>query len=187
MRLVVTQNITLNGIVEQNEETGEWFTVAGDGDMSDVVEALGRMMSNEDAQLHGRITFEQMRGFWPNQTDDTTGVTDHLNSVDKYVLSSTMDDPQWENSTVLTGDVRDEVRSLKNRPGGNLGVTGSISVCHDLIRADLVDEYRLLVYPVVVGRGRRLFDAPELETRPMKLIDTQRFDSGIVLLAYQPT
>jgi dihydrofolate reductase len=187
MRLVVTQNITLNGIVEQNEETGAWFTVAGDADMSDVVEALGRMMAEEDAQLHGRITFEQMRGFWPNQTGDTTGVTDHLNRVDKYVLSSTMDDPQWENSTVLTGDLRDEVRSLKDRPGGNLGVTGSISVCHDLIRADLVDEYRLLVYSVVVGRGRRLFGGPELETRPMKLIDTQRFDSGIVLLAYQPT
>jgi dihydrofolate reductase len=186
MRLVVTQNITLNGIVEQNEETGEWFTVAGDADMSDVVEALRIMMSDEVAQLHGRITFEQMRGFWPNQTDDTTGVTAHLNSVAKYVLSSTMDDPQWENSTVLTGDLRDEVRSLKDRPGGNLGVTGSISVCHDLIRADLVDEYRLLVYPVVVGRGRRLFEGPELETQPMKLIDTQRFDSGIVLLAYQP-
>src|SRR5664279_2001257 len=86
------------------------------------------------------------------------------------------DDPRWENSTVLTGDLRDEVGSLKGLPGGNLGVTGSISVCHELIRVDLVDEYRLLVYPVVVGQGRRLFDGHGLATRAMELVATQRFE-----------
>ncbi len=186
MKLVITQNITLDGVVEQNDETGAWFTVAGDADMSDVGEALVTMMGQEDAQLHGRITFEQMRGFWPNQTDDTTGVSEHLNRVDKYVLSTTMDDPRWENSTVLTGDLRDEVSSLKGLPGGNLGVTGSISVCHELIRDDLVDEYRLLVYPVVLGQGRRLFEGPGLATRAMELVATHRFESEIILLTYRP-
>ena len=184
MKLVITQNIALDGVVEQNDETGAWFTVAGDADMSDVDDALASMMGEEDAQLHGRITFEQMRGFWPDQTDDTSGVSAHLNRVDKYVLSRSMKDPEWENSTVLTGDLRDEVKTLKDLPGRNLGVTGSISVCHALIQADLVDEYRLLLYPVVVGRGRHLFASVGPTTRPMELVDAQRFESGIILLSY---
>ncbi|MEP7113947.1 MAG: dihydrofolate reductase family protein [Ilumatobacteraceae bacterium] len=187
MRLVITENITLDGVVEQNEQTGEWFNVASGGaDTSDVDEALRQMMSEEDAQLHGRKTFEAMRGFWPNQTDDTTGVADHLNSVDKFVISTTMDDPEWENSTVLSGPLIDEVRSLKQRPGSNLGVTGSISVCRSLIDAGMVDEYRLLLYPVVVGTGRRLFDGDGNATRQLRLVESKSFRSGIVLLRYQP-
>lgn len=188
MRLVVTENITLDGVVEQNEQTGEWFSVASGGaDTSDVEEALRQMMSEEDAQLHGRKTFEAMRGFWPNQTEDTTGVTDHLNSVDKYVISTTMGDPEWEKSTVLNGPLIDEVRSLKELPGSNLGVTGSISVCRSLIDAGMVDEYRLLLHPVVVGTGRRLFEGNGIDTRPLQLVESRSFRSGIVLLRYQPT
>lgn len=187
MRLVITENIALDGVVEQNEQTGEWFSVASGGvDTSDFDEVLRQMMGEEDAQLHGRKTFEAMRGFWPNQTGDTTGVTDHLNSVDKYVISTTMNDPEWENSTVLSGPLIDEVRSLKERPGSNLGVTGSISVCRSLIDAGLVDEYRLLLYPVVVGQGRRLFDASGINRRQLQLVESKPFKSGIVLLRYQP-
>ena len=114
-------------------------------------------------------------------------MTDHLNKVDKFVLSTTMSDPAWENSTVLHGDLLDEVRRLKDRPGGNLGVTGSITVCHDLIGAGVVDEYRLLVYPVVVGQGRRLFEPTQVPiTSNLKLIDTKHFHSGVVLLTYEP-
>lgn len=184
MRLVVTQNITLDGVVEQSDQTGEWFSVAGAGtDTSDLEEELRQLMSDEDAQLHGRATFEAMRGFWPRQTNDTTGVTAHLNSVRKYVISTTMDDPQWQNSTVLHGDLIDEVSALKNLPGSNLGITGSISVCHALVRAGLVDEYRLLLYPIVVGTGKRLFDGDAVD---LKHLDTKTFTSGVVLLRYQP-
>ena len=186
MRLVITQNITLDGVVEQSERTGDWFSVAsGDADTADLEAAMRDMMSTEDAQLHGRHTFESMRGFWPNQTGDTTGVTDHLNDVDKYVISTTMGDPDWANSTVLHGDLLDEVRALKDRPGENLGVTGSISVCHALIGAGLVDEYRLLSYPVVVGTGRRLFDVDPMATLDLELLDATPFTSGVVLLRYQ--
>ena len=166
--------------------TGEWFSVLDEGGTADLRAAMADMMGHEDAQLYGRQTFEAMRGYWPNQTNDTTGVTSHLNQVDKYVLSTTMDDPAWEHSTVLRGDLRDEARALKGRQGGNLGVTGSISVCHALIEAGLVDEYRMLVYPVVVGQGRRLFasgqDQGNLE---LELVDAKPFRAGVVLLTYR--
>lgn len=187
MRLVITQNITLDGVIEQSERTGDWFSVAtGGAQTADLEAALNEMMKLEDAQLYGRHTFEAMRGFWPNQTNDTTGVTDHLNHVNKYVISTTMDDPGWENSTILHGDLLDEVRTLKNQPGANLGVTGSISVCHTLISAGLVDEYRLLTYPVVVGTGQRLFDTDATPRLDLELLDATPFTSGVTLLRYQP-
>ena len=188
MRLVITQNITLDGVVEQSERTGDWFSVVdGDPNTADLEDAMREMMSGEDAQLYGRKTFEAMRGFWPNRTDDTTGVSDHLNRVDKFVISTTMADPDWNNSTVLRGDLLDEVRALKGRPGSNLGVTGSISVCRALISAGLVDEYRLLTYPVVIGPGQRLFDVDGLGAVNFELREARPFASGVILHRYQPT
>lgn len=186
MKLIITQNITLDGVIEQSDRTGEWFSVASGVDTSDVEAALQQMMSEEDAQLYGRKTFDAMREFWPNQADDTTGVTDHLNTVHKYVLSATMSDPKWQNSTVLNGDLLDEVKRLKGQPGANLGVTGSISVCRRLIGAGMVDEYRLLIYPTVVGVGERLFDGDGTQARELKLVDCETFTSGVVLLRYRP-
>lgn len=187
MKLIITQNITLDGVVEQSDRTGEWFGVAsGSADTSDIEATLAKLMSEEDAQLYGRKTFEAMRGFWPNQTDDTTGITDHLNTVHKYVISTTMSDPEWQNSTVLSADLLDDVQALKDRPGANLGVTGSISVCRQLIGAGMVDEYRLFVYPAVVGVGEQLFEVDGIEARKLQLADSETFKSGVVLLRYQP-
>ncbi len=158
MRLTVTQNITLDGVIDATEG---WFSPEGEEDTTDIEATLREQMQQEDGLLFGRRTFEDMRGYWPNQTDDETGITDHLNRVPKYVMSSSLQDPEWENTTVLRGPLEDEVRALKAEPGQNLGITGSISVVHDLIGAGLVDEYRLFVYPVVLGqrsaavRGRR--------------------------------
>ncbi|WCO65630.1 dihydrofolate reductase family protein [Iamia majanohamensis] len=183
MELVITQNITLDGVVESVDG---WFDPADDDDASDVVDVLRTQMEAEDGFLVGRRTFEDMRGFWPHQTDDTTGITAHLDAVAKYVVSSTLTDPGWGNSTVLAGDPVEEVAALKARPGGDLGVTGSIELCHALVAAGLVDEYRLFTYPVVIGRGRRLFPhgADRLD---LELVDSRRFRSGIVLSTYRPT
>lgn len=187
MKIVITQNITLDGVVEVNEATGDWFgPVDGDADMSDLENCLQEMMADEQAMLFGRKTFEEMRRFWPNQTYDTTGVAEHLNHVDKYVATTTMTDPEWQNATILQGDMLEAVRDLKSRPGANLGVTGSISVCHALIAAALVDEYRLFVYPSVIGQARRLFDEGTAGPRNLELVDTRQFRSGIVLLIYRP-
>ena len=134
--------------------------------------------------LVGRQTFEDFRGYWPKQTDDATGVTDYLNQVAKYVVSSTMTDPEWANSTVLAGDPVEHTKNLKSQPGKDIVLTGSISLAHALIAAGLVDEYRLFVYPTVQGGGRRLF--PDGATIPtLTLAEPPRsFKSGITLLRY---
>jgi dihydrofolate reductase len=184
--LVVTENITLDGVVDASEG---WFSVANDAavDQSDLVAALREQSAAADAVLFGRVTFEEMRGYWPKQTDDDTGVSEYLDAVSKYVVSSTMSDPEWQHTTVLRGGaLEDEIRALKSKPGKDIVTTGSIRLVHALIAAGLVDEYRLFVYPVVLGRGARLF-ADATEVPRLRLVETRPFRSGIVLLRYRPT
>ena len=182
--LVMTQNITVDGSIEMLDD---WFAPQGDEDVdnSDVVEWSQRASADADALLLGRRTFEDMRGYWRDLDDDPTGVSDYLNQVPKYVVSSTITDPDWEPTTVLAGDPIDAVRRLKHADGSDIVVTGSISLSHALIAAGLIDEYRLLVYPTVQGRGRRLF--PDGYTLPqLDLLETRSFNAGITLLSYRP-
>lgn len=181
--LVVTENITLDGVIDAAEG---WFAPGGDDedDQSDVLDALREQREAADALLLGRVTFEQMRGYWPLQENDTTGITDYLNTVAKYVVSSTMDHPAWEHTTVLRGALIEEIRELKSHPGADIVTTGSMTLVSDLVGAGLVDEYRLFVYPVVIGRGQRLF-TDQTEVPKLRLEATRRFRSGIVLLRYR--
>ncbi|HEX5907588.1 MAG TPA: dihydrofolate reductase family protein, partial [Propionibacteriaceae bacterium] len=162
-----------------------WFAPSGeeDVDQSDLIEALREQSTAADAVLLGRVTFEEMRGFWPLQTDDKTGVTDYLNTVEKYVISSTMKAPEWQRSTVLSGDVKDNIRELKSREGKDIVVTGSITLVHELIASGLVDEYRLFIYPVVIGHGARLFE-DGIYVAKLRLVECRPFRSGIVLMRY---
>jgi dihydrofolate reductase len=180
--LAVTQNVTLDGSIEM---LGDWFNPQGQAsqDNSDLLDEIHRQDSKADGLLAGRRTFEDLRAFWSKQSEDPTGITTYLNRVQKYVVSSTMTAPQWQNSTVLSGDPVEEVRALKEQPGQDIVVTGSIMLCHTLIVAGLVDEYRLFVYPVVQGRGRRLF--PDgFELPESRLLDTKAFRSGIAYSRY---
>ena len=181
--LIVTENITLDGVIDASEG---WFAPAGedDVDQSDLIAALKAQSDAADALLVGRTTFEQLRGFWPHQTDDETGVADYLNRVRKYVISSTLEDPGWQRSTVLRGPLHEEVRKLKAAPGADIVVTGSLTLVAELVAAGLVDEYRLFVYPVVLGRGQRLF-ADATGMPKLRLMQAQPFRSGIVLLRYR--
>jgi dihydrofolate reductase len=181
-KVISTENITVDGSIEM---LGEWFDPQGQGDMSDLMDEIHRQDSEADGLLVGRQTFEDLRGYWPQQTDDKTGISDYLNNVEKYVVSSTMTDPGWQNSTVLSGDPVENVRGIKERTGKDIVLTGSITLVHALIAAGLVDEYRLFVYPVVQGRGRRLFpDGHEIPR--LRLVNTRSFASGITLLVYTP-
>ena len=180
--LAITQNITVDGSIEM---LGDWFDPQGQAgtDSSDLIEELHRQDREADALLVGRQTFEDLRGYWPKQSDDATGIADYLNHVQKFVVSSTMTDPEWQNSTILSGDPVEEVRALKEQPGRDIVVTGSITLCHALIEAALVDEYRLFVYPVVQGRGRRLFpDGFELPR--LELMESKAFGGGIAYTRY---
>jgi dihydrofolate reductase len=180
--LVVSQNITVDGSIEM---LGDWFDPQGQADQTGLIEEVQRQDSQSDAFLTGRQTFEDLRGYWPQQIDDPTGIPQYLNDVSKYVVSSTITDPQWQNTTVLSGDPVQQVETLKHQQGLDIVITGSISLCHTLIKAGLVDEYRLFVYPVVQGRGRRLFpdgfELPRLrllENRAFGDISYTRYASG---------
>jgi dihydrofolate reductase len=183
--LIVTQNITLDGVIDAAEG---WFDPAGEEavDQSDVIAAIREQSAGSDALLVGRVTFEQLRGYWPLQDDDATGVRDHLNQVNKHVVSTTLRDPAWERSTVLRGPLLDAVRALKAQPGKDIVATGSMSLMPELVAGGVVDEYRLFVYPVVLGRGRRLF-ADATTVPRLRLAEARPFRSGIVLLRYRPS
>ena len=178
--LAITQNITLDGSIEM---LGDWFDPQGQADNSDLLDELHHQDSRADGFLVGRRTFESLRAYWPQLSDDPTGIRDYLNRVHKYVVSSTLTDPQWPNSTVLSDDAVEEVRALKEQPGQDIVVTGSIMLCHTLIEAGLVDEYRLFVYPVVQGRGRRLFP-DRFECPALRLLEAKAFRSGITYSRY---
>ena len=183
--LAITQNVTIDGSIEM---LGDWFDPQGRPrqDTTDLLEELHRQDRAADALVLGRRTFEDLRGYWPQQTDDRTGITDYLNRVQKYVVTKTMTDPQWQNTTVLSGDPAVEMRALKEQPGRDIVVTGSIMLCHALIAAGVVDEYRLFVYPFVQGRGRRLF--PDgVELGEFNLVDAKTFRSGITFGRYAPS
>lgn len=182
MKLVITQNITLDGVVEA---VTDWFAPQdGADDTSDIQAQVVQLMAAEEAQLLGRVTFEEFRGYWPKQTNDTTGISAHLDQVRKYVVSRTLSDANWQNTTILSASPVDAAKELRAQPGGNLGVTGSIRLCHALIDAGLVDEYRLFLYPVVLGRGRRLFRDGMQQIDGLSLSTVKRFSSGIALLTY---
>jgi dihydrofolate reductase len=178
-KLVITQNVTLDGSIEMLDD---WFDPQLQDD--DLLAETHRQDAESDALLLGRQTFEDFRGYWPHQHDDQTGITAYLNGVAKYVVSTTLTDPDWANSTVIAGDPVRRVRDLKAEPGKDIVLTGSISLAHTLIAAGVVDEYRLLVYPAVQGRGRRLFpDGVSMSTLALAG-PPMSFPSGITLLRY---
>ena len=204
-KLVVTENITVDGVIEPDEGQARpgvtenitvdgvidsakgWFVPSGkeEVDVSDIVEAIRQQREAADALLVGRVTFEELRGFWPAQTDDTTGISDYLNAVQKYVVSKTLDDPQWEPTTVLSAPVEELVAELKSQPGKDIVATGSMTLVRELVAKQLVDEYRLFVYPVVVGEGQRLFQDSDLVK--LELLESTTFESGVVLQRYRPS
>ena len=180
--LIITQNNTIDGVVANDTS---WFSPADeDGDTGDLNEALLAQAHASDAFLVGRTTFEEMRTYWPQQLDDATGVTDHLNRVAKYVVSTTLEDPGWDGTTILRGPLDTDIRMLKSTDGSDIVVTGSIQLCHGLIDAGLVDEYRLFTYPHVEGRGRRLFE-DRMTVSALRPVEVRLFRSGVVLLRYR--
>jgi dihydrofolate reductase len=176
--LAITQNATVDGSVEF---LGDWFDPTDQDD--ELAAEIRRQSAAEDVLLLGRRTFLELRSFWPHQRDDPTGIAAHLDRVAKYVVSSTLTDPGWANSTVWAERWLDRVAALKQGEGGDIVVTGSITLCHALISAGLVDEYRVFQHPVVQGRGRRLFP-DDGESLPLALRASRSFPSGVVLLTY---
>ncbi|MBD2764228.1 dihydrofolate reductase family protein [Kocuria sp. cx-455] len=180
-RLLLTENITVDGRIEMLDD---WFDPSPQDDVGDLQEELDRQGASSDAVLLGRQTFEDFRGYWPHHTDESAGA--YLDQVQKYVVSSSMTEPRWRNSTVLSGDPVEEVRRLKTTAGGDIVLTGSITLAHEVIAAGLVDEIRLFVYPAVQGRGKGLV-AENTSLPALELLGTRTFRCGVVLLRYAVT
>ena len=184
-KIVISENVSLDGVIEdpagvEGFRRGGWFfeTDRGeDGEKFTLDKTLGT-----EALLLGRRSYEFFAATWPSRGGE---LADRLNSLPKYVVSSTLEDPDWNNSTVLKGDVVDEVSKLKQELNGEIVVLGSPQLARTLIEHDLVDELRLMIYPVVLGAGARLFGETS-DKKPMRLVDTQTVGDGIAILTYEP-
>ena len=191
-KLVVNENVTLDGVMQAPSghdedrrggfEHGGWAPPYFDQVMADVA-AEG--IAKGGALLFGRRTFEQFASFWSTQTDDNPFAA-VLNERQKYVASTTLKEPlPWRNSTVLEGDAMEAVATLKEQPGGDLVVLGSGELVASLMRHDLVDEYVLLIHPLVLGSGRRLFTEGG-PSAALRLVDTKTTTTGVVVATYRP-
>ena len=192
MRLTLHTFLTLDGVLQApggpdedrdgGFEYGGWSFPYGDEDFG---RAVTGWFEHVDAILLGRRTYQIFAAFWPNNTDPADPVASKLNAKPKYVASTTLSSVDWQNSTLLSGDVVSEVAKLKEQPGDELQVHGSGQLAQTLIDADLIDEYRLLYFPVHLGAGKKLFrdGAP---ARALKLLDASTTSTGVIIARYAP-
>jgi dihydrofolate reductase len=183
-RIVVTEFISLDGVVEDPGGSevfkhGGWsfeFNRGEEGDQFKVDETL-----DAEAQLLGRVTYEGFAEAWPSRDGE---FADKFNSMPKYVVSSTLKNPEWSNSTVLDGDMAESVAKLKSEVDGNIVVHGSVRLVQGLIEHGLVDELRLMVFPIVLGSGKRLFGETS-DKQTLRLTDSKTVGDGVAILVYQ--
>jgi dihydrofolate reductase len=183
-RIVVTEFVSLDGVMEdpggaEDFEYGGWtFEIdRGEGNQFKLDETIG-----SEALLLGRVTYEGFAEAWPSREGD---FADKFNTMPKYVVSSTLDKPGWNNSTVLQGDVPAAVSKLRKEQSGDIVVHGSAELVQTLLEHDLVDEMRLMVFPVVLGKGKRLFGDTSAKKR-LRLVDSRTVGDGVAILIYEP-
>jgi dihydrofolate reductase len=184
-RIVVTEFVSLDGVMEgpggaENFKYGGWTFEINRGEEGDKFK-LDETLASE-ALLLGRVTYEGFAAAWPSREGE---FADKFNAMPKYVVSSTLEDPEWNNSTVLRGDVAEKVAQLKQEQEGDIVVHGSARLVQTLVDHDLVDELRLMVFPVVLGAGKRLFGETS-DKKPLRLVDSKVVGDGVAILIYQP-
>jgi dihydrofolate reductase len=185
-RIVVTEFVSLDGVIEapgggEDFKHGGWTFEIDRGAEGDKFK-LDELFEAE-AQLLGRRTYEGFAAAWPKMNDEA-GFAEKMNGMPKYVFSSTLEQAEWENSTVLSGDFAEEIAKLKQEVDGVILVAGSAQLVQGLVEHDLVDELRLMVFPVVLGSGKRLF-GETADKKPLKLADSKTVGDGIAILTYQ--
>ncbi|MGI8631952.1 MAG: dihydrofolate reductase family protein [Solirubrobacterales bacterium] len=186
-KLIVTEFASLDGVMEApGGEPGyrhAGWVINHPQDADQGAYKLRETME-ADAMLLGRVTYEGFAAAWPERDGE---FADKMNAMPKHVASTTLSDPlEWENSQLLSGDVPAAVAALKKEPGGDILVHGSRTLVHALLEHGLIDEIRVMTFPLVLGSGRRLFPSDLQDTVPLELADTQVFGSGVVLHAYTP-
>jgi dihydrofolate reductase len=184
-RIVVTEFVSLDGVMEdpggsEDFKYGGWTFEISRGDEGDKFK-LDETLSSE-ALLLGRVTYQGFAEAWPSREGE---FADKFNAMPKYVVSSTLEKPEWNNSTVLKGDVAEEVAKLTQEQDGDVVVHGSARLVQTLVEHDLVDELRLMVYPLVLGSGKRLFGETS-DKKPLRLVDSKVVGDGVTILIYEP-
>ncbi len=171
--------VSLDGVTESPEK---WQHPYFNDEMG---EAVGAAMAAADAMLLGRVTYQEFASYWPGVRSEDQPFADYMNNTPKYVVSTTLDTVEWSNSTLIKGNLAEEITKLKQQPGKNIGITGSTTLVQSLLQDDLLDELGLMIHPVVVGSGKRLFEEGG-DLKALKLIDSKTFSTGVVSLTYQP-
>ncbi len=178
-KLIASLFITVDGVVESPDKWQEHFD-------EDMLAELNAQLADQDAVLMGRVTYQEWADFWPNSSDEPFAI--YINNAPKYVASTTLDSVAWgsyNQITLLEGSLVEAINRLKQQPGKNIGTAGSPTLVRALLENDLVDELRLLVHPVVVGSGQRLFEDSAALKR-LKLVENKSSRTGTVILYYQP-
>jgi dihydrofolate reductase len=179
-KVIVSEYVTLDGVME-NPGGGWSFQFWNE----EAAKYKFDELFASDALLLGRVTYEGFAKAWPSMTDEA-GFADRMNSLPKYVVSTTLSEVTWNNARLIKENVVEEVSRLKQQPGLDILVAGSADLVHTLMQHDLIDEYKLMVHPVLVGNGKRLF-RDGIDKLVLKLVETKAFSSGIVVLTYRPT
>jgi dihydrofolate reductase len=182
-KVVVSEFVTLDGVMEDPSWTFQFSSEEQERFKFDE-------LAESDALLLGRVTYEGFAAAWPHMTEQSGfslgEYTDMMNGYPKYVVSKTLQEPlEWNNSTLIKGNVAEEISRLKQQPGKDILVFGSGALVNTLMQHGLIDEYRLMVFPIVVGSGERLFE-DYIETTVLDLVETKTFGSGVVVLSYRP-
>jgi dihydrofolate reductase len=185
--IIVSENVSLDGVIQdpagdEGFQRGGWVGRVGDRGREEAAQVLLEEALGTEAMLLGRRSYEFLAARWPARTGE---LADRLNSKPKYVVSSTLQDPAWNNTTVLKGNVVNEVSKLKQQLAGDIVVAASFQLVRTLLEHDLIDELRLMVYPVVLGAGERLFGETS-DKQPLRLISTRTVGNDLAYLTYQP-
>ncbi len=177
-KIVAGLFVSLDGVVESPDK---WHFPYFNDEMG---QAVGSQMEASDTMLLGRRTYQEFASYWPTATPEEP-ITAYMNETPKLVVSTTLTAVEWQNSTLISGNVVEELTRVKQQPGKNISVTGSPTLVRSLLRDHLLDELRLLVHPIVVGTGKRLFDDVGAQV-PLKLVESTTFSTGVLALTYAP-
>jgi dihydrofolate reductase len=179
-KVVASEFVSLDGVVESPEK---WHFPYFNDQMGDAIRVA---MAASDAMLMGHVLYEEWAAFWPNQDPDENPVAARMNGVRKYVVSTTLEEPlEWQNSTLIGDNVAEEISRLKEQPGKDISISGSPILVRSLLADGLLDELRLMVHPIVVGSGKRLFEDGG-DQKALQLVDSKTFSTGVLYLTYQP-
>jgi dihydrofolate reductase len=177
-KVVVSEFVSLDGVMEDPQWTFQFGSEEQD-------KFKFNEMKASDALLLGRVTYEGFAAAWPNMIEDTGEYGVWMNDYPKYVVSTTLDKVEWKNSNLIKKNIAEEITNLKQQPGKDILVFGSCDLIQTLIQLDLIDEYRLMVFPIVLGSGKRLF-GDGIDKKVLRLAETKTFSSGVVVLTYVP-